>query len=255
MSPLQAELDRLYRPSTPENQSADLQEVCRITPGESVRAMVLELARPADWAALSSLWRGVQTDLELPAPAIAVNGRDGYQLWFSLADPLPAARAAAFLDALLLRYLPMVAPARVRWMPCADAQVASGTPHGWEVPALQAENQLWSAFVAPDLAAIFSDGPWLDFPPSLDAQAKVLARLESIKPQAFEVAWQRVQPAVSTQERLAPSAPATFPHINKDAVSQKSGPDPKRFLQDVMEDASVDLQLRIAAATALLPYC
>lgn len=254
MSPLQAELDRLYRPSTPENQSADPQDVCRIAPGGSVRAMVLELARPADWAALSALWRGVQSDLELPAPAIAVNGRDGYQLWFSLAEPLPSEHAAAFLDALRLRYLPMVAPARVSWMPRAEASAASGALHGWDVPALQAENQLWSAFVVPDLAVIFSDGPWLDFPPSLDAQAKVLARLESIKPQALEVAWQRMQPVVRAQERMASSAPATPTQTNKCAVSQKFSPDPKRFLQDVMEDASVDLQLRIAAATALLPY-
>ena len=36
-----------------------------------VKVMVLELARPADWAVLSSVWRAVQSDLELPAPAVA----------------------------------------------------------------------------------------------------------------------------------------------------------------------------------------
>ena len=32
-------------------------------------------------------------------------------------------------------------------------------------------------FVAPDLAALFADEPWLDLPPSSDAQADLLARL------------------------------------------------------------------------------
>ena len=54
--------------------------------------MVLELTGPADWDVLSAVWRGVQADLELPAPAIAVSGTDGLQLWFSLEAPVPAAQ-------------------------------------------------------------------------------------------------------------------------------------------------------------------
>ena len=72
-----------------------------MAPDGTVRAMVLELVRPADWTLLSTLWRGVQTDLELPAPAIAVSGIDAYRLWFSLAEPASAAQARAFLEALL----------------------------------------------------------------------------------------------------------------------------------------------------------
>jgi len=105
MNRLQAELQRLYfsGPEEPALAGAD----------GRVRAMVLELARPASWDRLATLWRGVQADLELPAPAIAVSGIDGYQLWFSLSEPVPAARATAFLESLRRRYLGDVAPERI----------------------------------------------------------------------------------------------------------------------------------------------
>ncbi|RYG88656.1 MAG: hypothetical protein EON59_03725, partial [Alphaproteobacteria bacterium] len=128
MSRLQAELQRLYG-------DAD----------GGVRAMVLELARPADWEVLSRVWRGVQADLQLPAPAIAVSGTDGLQLWFSLQEPVSADRAGAFLAQLRARYLAGTAPARLRAMPSAGAAP-------WQapaVPALQAGTENWSAFVAP----------------------------------------------------------------------------------------------------------
>ena len=92
-----------------------------------VRALVLELARPADWPLLSAVWNAVQTDLELPAPAIAVNGRDGYQLWFSLAQPVPAAQGLDWLDALRQRYLAEVKPQRVALLPVAPASTTDAT--------------------------------------------------------------------------------------------------------------------------------
>jgi hypothetical protein len=88
-------------------------------PGQ-VRAMVLELARPASWEALSRVWQGVQAELELPAPAIAVSGVDGYQLWFSLAHAVPAAEAANFLEQLRRRYLADIAPERLALHPWLD---------------------------------------------------------------------------------------------------------------------------------------
>ena len=60
-----------------------------------LRHLVLALSGPADWAPLSAVWRGVQADLDLPAPAIAVNGVDAFELWFSLADPVPIHTAAS----------------------------------------------------------------------------------------------------------------------------------------------------------------
>ena len=203
--------------------------------GTGVRALVLELARPADWSALALLWHGVQTDLALPAPAIAVNGLDGLQLWFSLAEPVPETEARGFLEALRLRYLSDVAPRRVALQPPVDA-----------VPALREENGQWSAFVARDLAAVFSDEPWLDMCPSPEAQADVLSRLKSIKPAEFRTAFDLVKPS-----NKAPASPLPLAGA---ATTATPGLDPKQFLLDVMADQSLDMHLRIEAAQALLPY-
>ena len=79
MNRLQRELHRLYGQKVAAIEGPlglGLDAVHPIdTPGP-VRTMVLELARPANWAPLSAVWQGVQTDLDLPAPAIAVNGSD-----------------------------------------------------------------------------------------------------------------------------------------------------------------------------------
>lgn len=224
MTRLEAELNRLYPAPT----------------AGGVQTLVLELARPADWDALGPLWRGVQADLALPAPAIAVSGTDGLQLWFSLQQPVAAARAAVFLNALCARYLPSVAPARLRTQPTA------GTP--WQapaVPALQADGENWSAFVAPDLAPIFADTPWLDLPPSPDGQADLLARLAPIPPAAFNAALQ----ALAADAPRAPT-PVTVPP----AATAGADLDPRQFLQRVLNDEAAPLALRVDAAKALLQH-
>jgi len=222
MNPLQTELQRLYQ--APEGQ---------------VRVLVLELARPADWILLGPLWRGVQTDLALPAPAIAVSGVDGYQLWFSLAEPVAAAEGAAFLEGLRRHYLGRVAPGRITARPALSAQDGFSAPPapGQQQPA----TGYWSAFVAPDLAPIFADEPWLDQPPSPDAQASVLVRLQSIQPAAF----------AATLARLRPPVPSALPSQAPVAAQPLT---PKLFLLAVMNDRGMDMQLRIEAAKALLPY-
>ena len=212
MNRLQSELQRLY--------AAD---------GGDVRALVLELARPADWDALGQVWRGVQADLQLPAPGIAVSGTDGLQLWFSLQQPVSAARAGDFLARLRARYLPGIAPTRVR--------AATQPP---TVPAQDAATGNWSAFVAPDLAPVFADTPWLDIQPGAEGQADLLARLESVKPAAFDAAMLQLQPAAT---------PAADPSAVDGAPQDV---DPRRFLQRVLNDETVALALRIEAAKALL---
>lgn len=259
MNTLQAELDRLYFSHERHIQDPPGAEPGLIAPDGSVRAMVLELARPADWTLLSTLWRGVQTDLELPAPAIAVSGIDAYQLWFSLAEPVSVAQAGAFLESLRLRYLSLVAPGRIGMMPAVDAASPGKIQHALLVPALQSATGRWSAFVAPDLAAIFSEEPWLDLPPNPDAQAKVLARLECIKPAVFQAILERlspvVKPATSPMTAVAgetdgcPASPTV-----KTSAFQGNRPDPKGFLLGVMNDKTIELHLRIEAAKVLLPY-
>lgn len=219
MTRLQSEWQRLYQ------APADT--------GEHLRAMVLTLGRPADWAALGTVWQGVQAELGLPAPAIAVSGTDSYQLWFSLAKAVPAAEARAFLEALRLRYLAEIAPSRIGLLPHPDATVLT-------LPGEEVQDGQWSAFVASDLAPVFAETPWLDIPPKPDGQAELLARLQSITPAEWQAAL----------ALLEPRAPA----IIQQHAGYPSGQDPWAFLANVMNDETAPLASRIEAAKALLPY-
>lgn len=247
MSRLQTEWQRLYLPT--DSQHTDWKTAPLVDAHARVRAMVLELARPADWEALSSVWRGVQLDLALPAPGIAVSGLDGYQLWFSLAEPVPAAQAFAFLDALRVRYLPEIAANRVAMLPTADASASPQIQHASPVPAQQANGEHWSAFVAPDLAPVFADTPWLDFPPSEHGQADLLSQLDCITPAAFQHAQAVLEPAPAPAPLTAPGKPGT-----QACAPLPPAQDPKSFLLRVMNDEAVPLALRIEAAKALLPF-
>lgn len=242
MNRLLLELHRLYQPDPRAEPAADGPPVL-IGPDGQVRALVLGLTRPADWAVLSRVWQGVQADLGLPAPAIAVDGQAGLQLWFSLAEPWPAAAAAAWLEDLRRRYLADIAPARVALWPRANDAEAAGWRHAGAVPALQPDGERWAAFVAPDLAAVFADEPWIDLPPNLDGQAQLLARLTSIRPEDAS-ALQQAAPAHAENAVPTPAqaAPPPAPDTN----------DPRQFLQRVMNDETVPLALRIDAAKALL---
>lgn len=249
MNRLQSEWRRLYLPR--EASSAAAAHANLIDSAGAVRALVLELSRPADWDLLGAVWRGVQTDLELPAPAIAVSGSDGFQLWFSLTDAVSLALAQRFLESLCCRYLPEVAPGRLRLLPQA-ATASQPAVHAQNVPALHPRTGYWSAYIAADLAPIFAETPWLDGAPGADGQGGVLSSLASISRQQFDAALQRLG---VTAESIPASVPA---HADPPpvAVTEASAadPDPRRFLQQVMNDDSVALELRIEAAKALLPY-
>ncbi|MDD0810092.1 hypothetical protein PSQ20_07070 [Curvibacter sp. RS43] len=256
MNRLQSELQRLYAiPPVPAEVA--------LPP----RALVLELARPADWSALSAVWVGVQADLALPAPAIAINGVDAYQLWFSLAEAAEPAQAQAFLDALCQRYLADIVqrrPQRLSRWPRTEGGLAAALP---ALPREQGDSGLWSAFVAPDLAAVFGDEPWLDLPPGIEAQADQLSRLSPIQAADFERALAELQSeaAAAASGPLAPSASpaglgATPP---AHAASLPAPPalqladlpvtqDPRAFLLSVMNHPGLDLAWRLDAAKALL---
>lgn len=234
MGRLHSELSRLYLGPAAGDQ--DAVDDSRLIDAQGLtRALVLGLARPADWDAVSRVWQGVQADLELPAPAIAVCGADGYQLWFSLAQPVRVEQAQDFLQRLCERYLSTVAPRRITLSP-------TPTGHTRPVPALQADTGQWSAFVSSDLAAVFADDPSLDLPPGEDNQADLLSRLKSIQPGELQAALERLQPEAASPPSEVPSAPAS-----------RTPQDPRGFLLAVMNDAAVPLALRIEAAKALLP--
>lgn len=213
---LQSERDRLYRADDDGR----------------VRALVLSLARPADWAVLGRMWQGVQTDLGWPAPGIAVSGTDACQLWFSLAEPVPPAEAHALLEYLRMRFLAEVPPHRVELLPSAD-----GMRQAPVMPALQTdspEGEVWSAYIAPDLAPVFAETPWLDIRPGSEGQAELLSRLASIRGAEYRAALPMV-----------PAAAAA-------SISATGFTDPRQFLLQVMNDERVEMGWRIEAAKALL---
>jgi hypothetical protein len=244
MNRLQTELHRLYLPldAPTERPDAAGEAISLIGADGGVRAMVVELAQQAGWDGVAALWQGVQDELDLPAPAIAVSGIDGLQVWFSLAEPVPVAPALDFLAALRLRYLGAIAPKHIRLKPQANDSAPWQAQHARLVPACQGESGRWSAFVAPGLAGMFADEPWLDLAPSPDAQAKLLSRLKCIQPAEFRLAQDRLRP-----DGAAASVAAETPGVG-------GGKDPKRFLLAVMNDPAIELHLRIEAAKALLPY-
>lgn len=234
MNALQSEIARLYHVAAhPALTDAD----------GHVRCAVLELARPADWKVLGAMWHGVQADLALPAPAIAINGADGYQLWFSWQQALPAAEAARFVQLLCQRYLPAVSAQRLCIFPGTDSRPAP------LVPAFQVQGDQWSAFVAPDLASVFADEPWLDRDPGQDAQAQLLGRLQSMRPQDHTKAQQLLQPAAPGALAAGPSAGA---QAAASAPMHYPADTPAAFLLAVMQDPTAPLALRVQAATALL---
>jgi hypothetical protein len=254
MNRLQSELHRLYLPRPPAPAEADAPSADLIDDADRVRAMVLELTRPPSWELLSRIWYGVQADLGLPAPAIAVSGVDGLQLWFSLEEPIAVAQAQAFLESLRSRYLADVGPGRVRLMPASDASARHPERHARPVPARQEQTGNWSAFVAPDLAPVFADTPWLDIPPNEEGQAALLRVLETTKPTEFEAASKQLgpgTPATAPVEAVATRVEGAITHAPPTAATVE---DAAGFLFRVMNDASVALALRIEAAKALLQH-
>lgn len=237
---LAREYQRLFVSTQPPKPGG---EVC-------ARALVLGVTGPSAWQALAAAWRGAQTDLELPAAAIAVNGTDGLQLWFSLADAVEAARGLAVLDGLRRRYLRDVPLHRVTMQvepePAGIPKVVSGCA---------SRESRWSAFVAADLAPIFEETPWLDMQPTDDGQAELLSRVSSITPAELQTALQRLQvPEPSVSDRAPASVPAGGDaHVSAAAV-QAFHPEAAAFLLQLMRDADAPLALRVEAAKALLPY-
>ncbi len=129
---------------------------------------------------------------------------DGHQLWFSLAQPVPVAQR-------LLACRPVTWGRRCspRGPVANDRHPArpQGVRHAAVIPAEPDRPEHWSAFVAPDLAPIFNDTPWLDLPPNLEGQAELLARLVSISPDEWEVAQAQLGVTRAAPPTATPAAP------------------------------------------------
>ncbi len=250
MNRLHSEWARLF--AADPSKGADL-----IDPQGRTRALVVAWGRPADWSTLATLWQAVQAELDWPAPLIAVDGLDTFQLWFPLAEPVPVQAAHQVAVSLAARWLPHAPPDAVaRRLLVWPRAVDGGWQHAPRVPArLPGAEPRWSAFVAPDLAAVFNDEPALDIDPGDDAQAELLARHRSIDAKA----WARACQSLLAGERAPTAEPEPTcikpPTQNPDiAMSDLAGPfdDPADFLKAVMNHPGAPLAQRIEAARALL---
>lgn len=258
MSRLHSEFARLFLPA------ADAAEQAPPAPTPAglldaqgrTRALVLELAAPADWARLKAVWQGVQANLGLSAPAIAVSGTDGLQLWFSAPMPVAPADARRWLQALCRRYLPGLPPHRLRLYPRTEPAATAGdaAPHAVPVPARQADGATWSAFVAPDLVPLFEETPWLDSEPSEEGQAALLERVGVMKVGWFEAALGHGSEAGDAPQGTplspSPPAPPVDQRVGTAAASRRH--EAALFLQRVMNDETAPLAVRVEAARVLL---
>ena len=234
--------------------AAEFQRLYAAGPDGASRALVLDVGRPSDWELLANAWRGVQLDLALPAPGIAIAGENSYQLWFSLERGCAPEAAAAFFDGLKSRYLAGIAGPRIRCLtepPVMPAEVREGQ---------------WSAFVAPDLAPGGMSSHVASTNTGAEGQADLLKSLKSITPQAWEAALAILAPR-GPQDGARPDgrsdrastgeATPEAPRVTSAPAVQSAIPtnftDPRAFLLHVMNDATLPMTMRIEAAKALLP--
>lgn len=226
-----------------------------------VRTLVVSFKRSADWPQVSALYWSVQDELHLPAPAVSVSGEGGFQLWFSLAQPVAGELVQQFFRALRSKYLAEMPEVDFAFHPGGSLQSSAVNL----VPGFQAVTQGWSAFIDPSLGEMFVNAPWLEMSPNLDRQADMLAAYESINPVDFERAIGELEVnnpnAQKTDSALAETAvilhqPNQSPALSHTTLSLGDGyADPRSFLLAVMNDPSAGGSLRVEAAKALLPYC
>lgn len=229
-------------------------------------------AAESEW--VSQVWTWVQAQAGLPAPAIAVDGTEGWLLCFALPSSPSVDEALLVLRQLIREGLHQVgvtvspADADAWRFTCwpADSATDAGR-NAWPVPREVATDR-WSAFVAPDLVPVFAESPWLDCAPSEDGQAALLSKLLPIPAET----WARLLAASSRDAAGAlaetnsagdlPGQPAPHLGVSPSSLGAPASPStgtvaadaPRAFLLSVMNDPSVDLALRIEAARVLLAH-
>ena len=260
MNKLESELRRLYClpgqtiASFDSDQGAGVIEL--LSTGGLLRCFVISVEKGCDWTSVAAFYQGLQEDLDLPAPALAVSVEDGYQIWFSLAEPIPLQLAHDFMDALSRRYLAGIKAAKLRFRPDRAGELRSLPV----VPAKQANLERWSAFIDPTMGSMFVEESWLEMAPSLDKQAAMLVGLESITAPDLQKALGLLQSLPDASGVLPPEIGVDSGQIERPSGAASLGAGnhfthPRDFLLAVMNDPSASTDQRIAAAIALLPFC
>ena len=221
------------------------------------RALILQLSKPSEWSSLAVLWHAFVSEWGMPAPAIAVNGRDGIQLWFSLFQPVSRSMCERFLMALRERFLDGLPQDRVSWYPSSEPLSEHGDSLFTAVPACMSGTDHWSAFVTRDLAAVFGDEPWVDVPPVRDQQAEILSRLSPMTRAQMDFVLEQLDATNSLSRKDA----APYMAERSDGSDRRNGVGPPsewrgpaEFLWAAMNNTSLPMGERIEAAKALLPY-
>lgn len=178
------------------------------------RALVVDFDRGADWPKVAALYQAITTELNLPAPAVAVSGRKGYGVWFSLAEPIPAAQARSFLRLLRSVYLADIPEAALDLRPDTDTPTMAAAAVAKLPPCKHLANDRWAAFIDPSMGEMFAEEPWLESAPAPDKQAAILAGLKSIPSGAFQQAMTLLQAKAGGAGAFPKSGGAT-PHLAK----------------------------------------
>ena len=121
------------------------------------------------WTVLCTVANALQSELNLPAPAVSISGAQGYRLWLSLAASVPTAVVQQFMQSLHQAYFPTMALA-------ADAALAPVELP----PCLHHETGRWAAFINPGLGASFAEESGLEMAPPFAGQTALLDGLKSI---------------------------------------------------------------------------
>lgn len=137
------------------------------------------------WSELVAIANALQQELDLPAPAVSVSGGDAFNLWLSLAQPVPLAQARQFVQLLRRAFLPE-----------SDKALASAPPADLAdlplPPCLHASGK-WSAFIHPGMGAAFVDEPGLEMAPTPAGQLALLENVRSISAEQFAQALAKLQ--------------------------------------------------------------
>lgn len=208
MEKLITELSRLYLPAgevTNAAWEAHLHGAAALPLASldgAVRAVALPFPVLRDheeghhWRRLCDVAHDLQTRFGLPAPAVSVSGDNGYCLWLSLEQPIPAGDAARLLALLQAAVMPdLPAPGTAAALP----------------PCLHPASGRWSAFIHPGMGASFADGSGLEMAPPLSGQVAFIEGLHSITPDQVTELLRQLQPAPAASAPMQAQRPAAPP--------------------------------------------
>lgn len=225
MSALASQLQRLFQPAS--------------------RAAMLDFPYSSDWPHVARLLDALGDELDVPLPALSLQGKAGFRLWFSLPATVTPEEGSAFVQALCRSYLASLPVTRVRIELPEEGRLAFP-------PQRDEASGGWTAFIDPEMGGMFVGETWLDIAPSDGAQAERLSRVHSMRPEEFREALTRL--AVSPAPVPDASVPDMALAVSAVPASATRYSDPVAYLVSVMNDPSADPALRVEAAKALLPY-